>query len=174
MNTDRIVAFSAIFISLLTLVTFVYQTNLMKRQSELSVLPYLTVGTSYNSSESNPFFKLSLVNEGVGPAIIKSRKIIYKGDEHNGDFIDFLKLQLPSLDTMKGISFGSIEPGTVLPSGEDIYMVAIFGHSDNMNLLYNKIIELNEDDFDYEIVYKSIYDKEWRITSNTLYPDKLE
>ncbi len=173
-NTDRIVALSAMSISVLTLITFIYQTSLMKKQSQLSVLPYLTVSSSYNSSNENPSFKLILINEGVGPAIIESRKVFFEGKEYNEDFFDFLSKQLPELDTMDNISHSSFDYGSVLPSGEEIYLIAGFGDREVVDYLAVSLNNLNEKELDYEIIYRSIYGERWRIDNNGGLPDKLE
>ncbi|MBT8310320.1 MAG: hypothetical protein HKO72_01275, partial [Flavobacteriaceae bacterium] len=67
-NSERVVSFSAMFISLLTLFIFIKQTNIIERQSRLSALPYLMVETSNNSEDNT--FEIEIVNHGVGPAII--------------------------------------------------------------------------------------------------------
>ncbi|MBT8223808.1 MAG: hypothetical protein KJN96_11640, partial [Eudoraea sp.] len=53
-NSDRILGLSAMSISFITLVIFIYQTNLMSKQNYLSILPYLQLSTS-NDSENNSF-----------------------------------------------------------------------------------------------------------------------
>lgn len=171
-NTDRIVGFSAIFISLLTLVTFIYQTNLMKQQTALSVLPYLAVSSSY-SNGSNPSFKLVLINQGVGPAIIESQQIVFQGKTYREGFFEFIVEQIPGVDTLSGTSYGSMGYGTVLPSGDEIYLIASFGNQDAVDLISSRIEELNNSDLKYEIIYRSIYDERWKITEDSDLPIKL-
>lgn len=172
-NTDRIVALSAIFISLLTLVTFVYQTRLMQKQATLSVLPYLSVSSSYNTGD-DPSFKLVLINEGVGPAIIESRKVFFEGREYDEEFFEFLNRQLPELDSMENISHASFGYGTILPPGEDLYLIAGFNDRQVVDYLAFSLNNLNEKDLDYEIVYRSIYGERWKIVNGAGLPEKLE
>ena len=54
-STDRIVSISAIFVSLLTLITFINQNRLLQKQAALSVLPYLSVSSSYNTGDNCSF-----------------------------------------------------------------------------------------------------------------------
>jgi len=68
-------------ISFLTLIIFIYQTNLMSKQNFLSILPYLQISTSDNKAENT--FSLDIKNHGVGPAIIESVIIYYKGEKHD-------------------------------------------------------------------------------------------
>ena len=80
-NSERILSLSAMSISFITLIIFIYQTNLMNKQNYLSILPYLQVSTS-NNSEGNSYL-LSIQNYGVGPAIIESVKMQYQGQEYD-------------------------------------------------------------------------------------------
>ena len=67
-NSERILSLSAMSISFITLIIFIYQTNLMSKQNYLSILPYLQLSTS-NDIEKNTY-TLSIQNYGVGHAII--------------------------------------------------------------------------------------------------------
>ena len=77
-NADRIIGLSAMLISLMTLIIFLYQTNLIKKQSVLSVRPRLTFSknidktvTVKDSTNSTTIsIRLTLRNNGLGPAII--------------------------------------------------------------------------------------------------------
>jgi len=175
-KADRIVSMSAIFISLLTLVTFIYQNNLLQKQAALSVMPYLAVGTSYDDNRAEPSFKLRLNNRGVGPAIIESQKIFYKGKTYNTDFYEFLSTHLPGLDTLSGISRTSFDFGHVLPSGEEIDLIGVREDIDLVNLVAAKIDELSSDDsgLRYEVIYQSIYGERWKITESSNLPLKLK
>ena len=76
-TSDRIVSFSAISISLFTLIVFARQTSIIEKQSRLSALPYLNMEAGYNPDED--FITLTLNNYGVGPAIIEEMNISYEG-----------------------------------------------------------------------------------------------
>lgn len=171
-NTDRVVGLSAMFISVLTLITFIYQTKLMQKQAKLSVLPYLSVSSSYNTGDE-PSFKLILINEGVGPAIIESRKVFYKGEEYDVDFFDFLAQQIPGLDSTENISHASFNYGSILPAGEDLYLIAAFGDRGTVDFLAASLQEMNTEDLDYEIVYRSIYGERWKVTNARGLPNQL-
>jgi len=172
-STDRILGLSAMFISLLTLITFVYQTNLMKKQAGLSVLPYLAISSTY-ANGADPTYQLKLVNQGVGPAIIESRIIRYNNKEYRGEFHEFLVEQMPALDTLSGLSYAAFDYGSVLPSGEEIFVIAAFEDLEVVNLVASKLEELAELGLDYEIIYRSIYDDRWMITSQSDLPTKLK
>lgn len=107
-NADRIIGLSAMLISLMTLFIFLYQTNLLREQSRLSVRPRLAfskninklvtmnVSDSTNSTLIN--ITLSLRNDGLGPAIIESNKVVDKNNQY--DILTFFDTVYPKL---KGI-----------------------------------------------------------------------
>ena len=65
LNTDKILGLSAMLISICTLIVFLYQTNLIKKQQYMSVYPYLTLG---NNGSFTADYEYSLTNNGIGPA----------------------------------------------------------------------------------------------------------
>jgi len=171
-STDRIVSISAIFVSLLTLFTFINQNSLLQKQAALSVLPYLAISTSYDNGD-NPSYKLTLANRGVGPAIIESQMISYEGKEYKEDFSDFLKVHIPNLDSLGNISKSTFEFGHVLPSGDDLYLIAIFDDIESVNLIAGTLERLDDTGLKYEIIYRSIYGERWKITESSELPIKL-
>ena len=67
-------------ISFITLLIFIYQTDLMRRQNYLSILPYMDMYTSANTHDNA--FTLGLKNHGIGPAILESVHLIYKDQKY--------------------------------------------------------------------------------------------
>ena len=76
-SSEKILGLTAMSISFITLIIFIYQTNLMNRQNHISILPYLDMATTENKEENR--FELNLRNHGVGPAIIERVTVRYKG-----------------------------------------------------------------------------------------------
>ncbi len=75
MNTsEKVLTFAAIFISCLALAVSIIQTRIMQKQSHSSVWPRLDQGTGAGPD----YYNYSLRNVGVGPAIVKDFKYIYK------------------------------------------------------------------------------------------------
>lgn len=68
---------TAVLISVGTLLVFLYQTNLVRQQQYMSVLPYLEFQNHDVFSYDN--YELILKNKGIGPALIISRNVISKG-----------------------------------------------------------------------------------------------
>ncbi|KEO72274.1 hypothetical protein [Anditalea andensis] len=81
-DSNRLLSFSAMFISAVTLFILIYQTSLATKQFDLeqkqqlaSVMPYLLVATSYMSEDE---FTVTVENLGIGPAFIKNVQVHYK------------------------------------------------------------------------------------------------
>ncbi len=167
-STDKIVAMTAIFISTLTLIIFIRQTNIIDTQSHLSVMPYLLLETSNNSE--NKTFSIDFVNHGVGPAIVESRKIYYRGKTYDMEFQDFLLDQFTEMDSIHIMNYTIVEPGFALVSGGTRNILRVGGDDYSYLTFLDIIQELNENDFEYELIYKSIYDDKWVIKASSNEP----
>ncbi len=171
-NADRIVSLSAIFISLMTLLTFIYQNRLLQKQAAHSVLPYLAINSSYDDGD-DPSFRLRLANRGVGPAIIESRKITYGDKTHTGEFYEFLNDHIEGLDSMENIARTSFEFGTVLPSTEELIIIGVYEDADQVDLIAGTLEALTQSGLKFEIIYRSIYGDRWKITESSNLPIPL-
>lgn len=74
-NSDKIVAFTAIIISLCALVVSFYEVRIMRTQQEASVWPYVVMEQQY----SGEGFAIEAANKGLGPAKIESFRVWAKG-----------------------------------------------------------------------------------------------
>ena len=172
LSSDKIFGLTAMLISLVTLIIFVRQTNIMDKQSRLSALPYLMVEQSTNSSQHKVEF--SLVNHGVGPAIIESRKIIFKGQEYNKDLYQFVTQNIPELDSIEPMNWSNIYKGQAIPTNGRVVMVAIGGNPERFELFQNTLQSFKSEDFYLEIIYTSIYGDRWKISTDSETPIRLE
>jgi len=89
LNVDKIIGLSAMFISLLTLLIFLYQTRVISRQARLSVTPRLTFTGGVLHGTSSVTFKLGVQNNGLGPAIIDSAAIFSNNKYYPLNFREF-------------------------------------------------------------------------------------
>lgn len=88
---DLVVAFSVIFISLVSLFIAVRQSDVMQKQLEATVWPFVQFDNSnYDPQQQESAVYLGLDNVGVGPARIVSLNLNYGGKPLHGwkDFID--------------------------------------------------------------------------------------
>lgn len=170
-SPDRMVTLLAILISLVTLIVFARQTSIIERQSRLSTMPYLYVETGYNSEED--FISITLNNYGVGPAIIEGIKISYKEETHEMDFAAFLESQLFKTDSITILGSASITEGLAIPANSDRIAVRVGGSGDRYIKAEKFLKKLEKNGFDYEIIYRSIYDDQWRIRMSADIPEAL-
>ena len=168
---DRIVTILAISISLFTLIVFARQTSIIEKQSRLSVLPYLNMEMGYNPDED--FITLTLNNYGVGPAIIEEMKISYMGETYEMDFADFLQNDFFKVDSIAVLASASIDEGLAIPAGADRIAVKFGGSGDRYIKTEKFLRKLERNEFDYEIIYRSIYDDMWRIRGSNDIPEEL-
>lgn len=175
-NSERLLSFSAMTISFITLVIFIYQTNLMRKQNYLSILPYVMLSTSANKETQT--FEVNLVNHGVGPAIIESVILKYKGKQHDlinyeNHLYTFLVSQVPALDSIKTVSSSTLDKGMAIPANYKYNVLSVGNSEKDYQLILDNINRLLDEGLDYEIIYKSIQNERWLIRNNSLEPKKL-
>ena len=173
LSSDKLFGLTAMLISLVTLIIFVRQTNIMDKQSRMSALPYLMIEQSTNGEEHRVQF--SLVNHGVGPAIIESRRIIYNGREYNQDFYQFLTESLPKLDSIEPYNWSSVYKGQAIPANGRIVMVGIGNNQKEFETFLEVFENLQgKSDFYFEIVYTSVYGDRWKLSTDSEIPEELD
>jgi len=175
-TSDKIFGLTAMLVSLVTLVIFVRQTNIMDKQSRLSALPYLMLEQSTNSTQRT--IQLSLVNHGVGPAIIESRKIHYRGQDYNQDFYQFITESLPAFDTIEPFNWSNVYAGQAIPHGGKVVMVALGNDPTEYEIAVRTLQDLgnqsDDGEFYFEIIYSSIYGDRWRLNTDHKVPEPLD
>ena len=65
----------ALVISIIAMVTSIYEAGIMRSQQKSMVWPYLSVTQHYNSEG----FGIKITNKGTGPAIVTSVQLEYQG-----------------------------------------------------------------------------------------------
>ena len=163
-------------ISFITLVIFIYQTNLMSKQNYLSILPYLQASTSNNSEGSS--YSFSIQNNGVGPAIIESVRLQYQGKEYDlKDYDDYLYKFLvslsPELDSITNADTSTLNSGLAIPANTNYPVLRITTPKD-YQLFLKEFNRLLTNGLGYEIRYKSIQDEHWLIHIDSEGPEKLD
>ena len=176
-NSEKLLGVSAMTISFITLIIFIYQTNLMSKQNYLSILPYLSLSTS-NSPVDNRF-SLSIENHGVGPAIIESITIKHKGEvydlsEFNNEVLTFLKAKVPELDSLKVFNYSTLDKGMAIPVNDSYNILEVKDSKEDYLLLRNSLYKMLEEGLYFEIVYRSIQNERWMITNDSEGPKKLD
>jgi hypothetical protein len=171
-TSDKVVSIVAIGISLFTLFIFVKQTNIIEQQSKLSVLPYLMFDSANNGE--NLTFSVDLVNYGVGPAVIESKRIHYKGKTFDLDLYEFLRDQIPEMDSIHLINYTTLDVGVAVPANSERNLIILGGDSASYRRFLRILDTVMMDGFDYEIKYKSIYNEHWMISTKNNMPKQIE
>lgn len=167
-TSDKVVSFVAICISLFTLYIFVKQTNIIEEQSRRSVMPYLMLESS-NNSENNKY-SISIVNYGVGPAIVESRVIHYKEKVYDMELYEFLQKQIPEMDSVELLNTTTLQVGVAIPSSSERNVITAGGDKSSYINFLRIMRKLSEEGFNYEIKYRSIYDEHWMISGKDQVP----
>ncbi len=176
-NSEKILGISAMSISFITLIIFIYQTNLMSKQNYLSILPYLQVSTSDNKAEHS--YSINVLNYGVGPAIIEKATMRYNGKsyllkDYNDDIFSFLQAIQPALDSVKIFSSATLNRGIAIPANATYNLLHVKNSGKDYDLLTQYLFELEQAGLEYEIEYKSIQNEHWMITTTSDGPIKLD
>jgi len=170
-NPDRVVSLSAIFISISTLFVLIYQTNIMRQQQRLSVLPHLMLS---NEHIGTPNYRLVLRNNGIGPAFIESIKIKYEGKEFDMDFANFLIKEVPGFDTLENVYYSNIGSGQLIPAEKSINILQVENSIKSSNELYALIGELINKGLKFELIYSSIYEEKWILSDESETPKRID
>lgn len=169
-NSDKIVSISAILISLMTLVVSWYQTSIIRQQQRLSVLPYLSLG---NQGTGSARYKFMLKNDGIGPAFVEDVYINYRGKKYRMDLPVFLHKHIPEREKLNKISHSNISPGNMIPAGVQIDIFAVQNSQPNANKLITLLKKLRKEGLEMVIIYKSVYEERWKLSSQGRMPEKL-
>ena len=159
LSTDRLLSFTAITISICTLLVFSYQTHLIRQQQYASVLPYLEVGNYYSFT---PEYKFTITNNGVGPAMIKSIEVVFKDSLTYESLIDYVTNHIVPHDSLD-FAYSDLMVGKLLPADEEIPLLINQGGSESAKVLYDVV---NNDSLEIIIEYESIYGQRWQILND--------
>ena len=176
-DSNRLLSLTAMLISLFTLIIFVYQTNLLRRQNFISIRPYLSVETSDDAGNNQ--YRIDLTNNGVGPAVLERVRFRYNDTWY--DLVDFdhslysfLVARAPALDTLRSISFSLVEPGRAIPANTTYNLFTVNDSGTGRELVARTLERLLDEGTEYEIVYRSIQDERWKITTADFSPLRLD
>ena len=176
-NSERILSLSAMSISFITLLIFIYQTNLMSKQNYLSILPYIELATSDSAADKT--YSLNLKNHGVGPAILESVILEYNGRRYDlKDYDDYLFNVLisiaPELDSIESLDASTLNKGMAIPANTTYMVLSVSDSEKDYNLLTNALYSIQKGGLRYEIVYRSLQNERWTINQDDDGPIKLD
>jgi hypothetical protein len=154
LKSEMIVALSAVFVSVATLFVYIYQARIMQGQQHAAVWPHLEWRYGYRSDDG---FVLTVVNKGVGPAIVKSSEMTYDGNRVS----DARELLSKSLN-MDSVSFfySSVDNMVIAPN-EKVEVFHVYVRDSQEYLKYQLALEHFYSKFSYEMCFCSIYNDCW-------------
>jgi hypothetical protein len=167
-SSEKLMSVAAVFISLLTLAVFLYQTNLIKKQQYMSVFPYLEIGNAGSGSDSYEFY---IENKGIGPALLTDVILSYKKKPLDKSLQEFVTSKTSDKDSFY-FQYSSIYSGRLISPNESIPL--IYNTDKNENSADRLYEIINDSDFEFIIEYQSIYEEKWRIRKGATGTLKLD
>lgn len=176
-DSEKALSLSAMFISFITLMIFIYQTNLMRRQNYISILPYLQISTSNNAEHH--VYELNLKNHGVGPAIIEKVTMQIQGQsydlaDYENDVLTFLQAVAPKLDSISNYSNSTLNRGIAIPANTTYNVFRVYDSEQDYLLVRQTLDSLLAVGLDFELRFKSIQDEHWVIRPDSDGPLRVE
>lgn len=162
-NIELLLGISATFLSLAALVVSIFQTKIAREEQQASVWPYLQTSGSHEDDS----FTLKVINNGVGPALIKKVTYSYKDATYAGH-VDLLKsveknALSNSLRNKGGRFYSSFSTGNVLKAGDDLDLYIVTHNEPKASLLSEAT---NDSSFHMRIVFGDVYGNCWQLDRN--------
>ena len=165
LSTDRLLAFSAVFLSLAALVVSIFQTAILREQQRASVWPRLQVDR--NAIDSN--YLLTLTNGGVGPALIRAYGLRHAGADfaQAGELSREVIRDLGSYDSLGafGWYYADVERGEVIRAGQEIELLRSVGSPrlrDALDSVFDPASAV------LTIRYADVYGNEWTLRNGVV------
>ena len=158
LDNNAILSITATIVSVCALFVAVYQTILMRQQQDAAVWPKVLISHGYYKDD---FYRIIVRNVGVGPAIIRKASITGNGQSFPdmGIYEKFLltKYQLSTQirDSTSYFDYSDLQPEDVIPQGEQREICMAKGKA-----IATAFIK-NESNFHLDIIYESLYGKQW-------------
>jgi hypothetical protein len=177
-TVDRMFGISAMIISFVTLIIFIYQTNIIHQQSRLSVRPRLNFQSAFNHNDSIITYILEIENKGIGPAIINEATIYYEGKKYPVEMESFFNEAYPGINKYGGFNrLSTLSEGSSLTANEVSILFSFSFHQEDMKKLEEYLQIKTEEELPFKLVvnYSSIYEEEWQIDSdNNGHPRRIK
>lgn len=179
-NSDKLVGLTALLISVGTLVVFIYQTNLMREQQHMSVLPYLEFG---NGATGTLNYEFMLMNNGIGPAFIRSVEVTAADGTTYSDIVYYVEDQFEA-DSVD-YYHANLWEGRLIKAGDKVIVIGLitpqlaedYGLEPPMNSTEGSIELyqfLNNEEVHIEVTYESIYGDRWKLVHHAGRPQKVD
>ncbi|MCW5911081.1 MAG: hypothetical protein KIT62_08400 [Cyclobacteriaceae bacterium] len=160
LRSEMIVALSAIVVSIMTLSVYIFQARIMMDQQHTSVWPYVEWVYNYISEENQEFY-ISVINKGVGPALVRDSKIYLDGKLYK-DYSDLIKdLVGEGKRDSLWIVYSGVDNSVMAP-GEEVKIFHV------KSWRGTRIPMVDSKRFNYTLCYCSIYKDCWTTDGTNL------
>ncbi len=146
----------AIVISIIAMVTSIYEAGIMRSQQKSMVWPYLSVTQHYDSEGVG----IKITNKGTGPAIVTSVQLDYKGIPMENKDVLFDSMNPDrtfGYDILRNTSISNY----VFTSGEEIMLFGL-PYNDETQIVLENIPKVR-----MRIGYRSVLDEYWFYDTET-------
>ena len=157
-----IVGLSALMVSLVAVLVGVYSAYIDRAYARASVWPSIQLGRTYSLTDGNLNFAYLAINNGTGPAIIKTLKI------SRGETVVTQWAELIALAGVKDVSYMQSQLNySVIPANQRITALQT---ADNSLI---DVLMVQDNVTRIEMCYCSIYDECWQV-DKTNQPQPVE
>ena len=161
-RTEIIIAIAATIVSICAMVTTVYQTYILRQQQHAAVWPRLQLMHSYWVRPDSSHYRLTLQNNGIGPAIIHAVSITYR-DSASYDFAELAKMVALDHQLSDSIAYqdhSDLLTDMVIPQQEMLQLLYL-NKADYIGFL---VEELRNGNVKVVVQYESLYGEQWELT----------
>jgi hypothetical protein len=114
---DFFIAIAALLVSALSALMLYYQTRVVADQYAATIWPYISVESTLSATDD----RITVTNDGLGPALIKSAQLVYDG-KPLASWNDYLADMTRGIKHREGIrataSLSSIGPASTIRPGD--------------------------------------------------------
>lgn len=163
LRTEVVIAVAATVISVCALITTVYQTYILQQQQHAVVWPRLHLSNSWWIRDDDSHYRLTLENNGVGPAIIQQVVVSHRNDSINnfGELALSIAKQHNLSDTLTFQDYSDLRPDMVIPQQEKINLLLLY-HKAIVRPFVNEL--LTDKTIRVKVRYESLYGETWEVT----------
>lgn len=148
-RTDKVLSISAIVIAIASIVISTWQGIENRNHNRLTVMPKLGISLTVNEN----LFRISVKNNGLGPAILKKRTLMFEGKEIEWYDHNHLKKIVENFKINGNLSFSLMDEFSTIPVGDEKTLFQFASDSLNENIGFNKMPYLLGFKLDYESMY---------------------
>lgn len=159
-KAKEVLTYSAIVISVCALFTTGYQTFILEQQKHAAVWPRLQILHGWNLDRGNRYYRLSLQNNGIGPALIDKVEIHYNGKSYSNlaEMAAAMSIAGSLPDSMAYDNYADLIPQMVVPQQEEMELLLLL----NEKYVRNFVDRL--DKVEVSVRYTSLYDRRYEVT----------